>query len=220
MALLPVDAVGAAVCWRPPYADSTDAVDNPTSVDVTEHGKLRVRESERRLSQESLEPIRNYGIARAAGNRELTSELAEQCRQAIKEDLKERRAAVMVEDAEAGKSTRKAHRSFANYETEMIALRRPNGTVTASRKAMEKIIYEYYSDLFDSHVYPPSYKIREDGYVVPAVLHSEIRHAISSVKNRTAPGPDRIRSEHLKNVPPVLVSTPARLFTCYLSECK
>ncbi|KAE9415981.1 hypothetical protein Angca_007600, partial [Angiostrongylus cantonensis] len=55
---------------------------------------------------------------------------------------------------------------------------------------------------------------------VPPVLPSEIRHAISSVKKRTAPSPDRIRSEHLKNLPPVLVSTLARLFTRYLSECK
>ncbi|KAE9413525.1 hypothetical protein Angca_006168, partial [Angiostrongylus cantonensis] len=52
------------------------------------------------------------------------------------------------------------------------------------------------------------------------VLPSEIRHAISSVKNRTAPGPDRIRSEHLRNLPPALLNTLARLFTRYLSECK
>ncbi|KAE9411993.1 hypothetical protein Angca_005542, partial [Angiostrongylus cantonensis] len=55
---------------------------------------------------------------------------------------------------------------------------------------------------------------------VPPVFPSEIRYATSSVKNRTAPGPDRIRSEYLKNLPPVLVSTLARLFTRYLSECK
>ncbi|KAE9415930.1 hypothetical protein Angca_004405, partial [Angiostrongylus cantonensis] len=79
---------------------------------------------------------------------------------------------------------------------------------------------EYYSHLFDSRVHPPSYEIKEDGYVVPPVLPLEIRHAISSVKNRTAPGPDRIRSEHLKNLPPILVSTLARLFTRYLFECK
>ncbi|KAE9414177.1 hypothetical protein Angca_006084, partial [Angiostrongylus cantonensis] len=54
---------------------------------------------------------------------------------------------------------------------------------------------------------------------VPPVLLSKIRHAISSVKYRTAPGPDRIRSEHLKNLPPVLVSTLPRLFTRYLSDC-
>ncbi|VDO72150.1 unnamed protein product [Heligmosomoides polygyrus] len=48
----------------------------------------------------------------------------------------------------------------------------------------------------------------------------EIRNAISSVKKRTAPSPDRIRPEHLKNLPPALINTLARLFTRYLSECK
>ncbi|KAE9413784.1 hypothetical protein Angca_007811, partial [Angiostrongylus cantonensis] len=55
---------------------------------------------------------------------------------------------------------------------------------------------------------------------VPPILLPEIRHAISSVKNRTALGPDRMRSEHLKNLPPVLVSTLAQVFSSYLSECK
>ncbi|KAE9420456.1 hypothetical protein Angca_007357, partial [Angiostrongylus cantonensis] len=55
---------------------------------------------------------------------------------------------------------------------------------------------------------------------VPPVLPSEIRHAISSVTNRTAADPDRIRSKLLKNLRPVLVNTLARLFTRYLSECK
>ncbi|KAE9413029.1 hypothetical protein Angca_002870, partial [Angiostrongylus cantonensis] len=55
---------------------------------------------------------------------------------------------------------------------------------------------------------------------VPPILLSENRHAISSVKSRTVPGPDRIRSERLKNLQPVLVSTLARLFSRYLSECK
>ncbi|KAE9412918.1 hypothetical protein Angca_006224, partial [Angiostrongylus cantonensis] len=44
--------------------------------------------------------------------------------------------------------------------------------------------------------------------------------AISSVKNRAAPGPNSIRSAHLKTLPPVLVNTLARLFTSYLSECE
>ncbi|KAE9416936.1 hypothetical protein Angca_005984, partial [Angiostrongylus cantonensis] len=79
---------------------------------------------------------------------------------------------------------------------------------------------EYYSDLFDCHVHLPSYEIKEVGYVVPPVLPSDIRHAISLVKNRTAPGPDRIIPENLKNLSPVLVNTLHRLFTRYLSECK
>ncbi|ETN77925.1 hypothetical protein NECAME_10709 [Necator americanus] len=48
--------------------------------------------TKRRLSLETLELIRQHGAARAAGNQELTSELARLCREAIKEDLKERRA--------------------------------------------------------------------------------------------------------------------------------
>ncbi|KAE9412882.1 hypothetical protein Angca_007888, partial [Angiostrongylus cantonensis] len=39
-------------------------------------------------------------------------------------------------------------------------------------------------------------------------------------KNRIAPGPDSIRPNHLKNLPPVLVNTLAPLFTRYLSKCK
>ncbi|KAK6735633.1 hypothetical protein RB195_018695 [Necator americanus] len=48
----------------------------------------------------------------------------------------------------------------------------------------------------------------------------------SPVRNTTCyhvgkkPGPDRIRLEYLKNLPPVLINTLAKLFTRYLSECK
>ncbi|KAK6749129.1 hypothetical protein RB195_001621 [Necator americanus] len=61
--------------------------------------------TKRRLSLETLELIRQRGAARAAGNQELTSELARLCREAIKEDLKERRAEVLTEAAEAGKAS-------------------------------------------------------------------------------------------------------------------
>nr|CDJ81081.1 RNA-directed DNA polymerase (reverse transcriptase) domain containing protein [Haemonchus contortus] len=105
----------------------------------------------------------------------------------------------MDEAAEAGKSIRKARRSFVNYKTKMTSLRRPDGTVTASRRAMEKVIYDFYSDLFDSHVYLPTHHLRQDEYIAPSVLPSEIRHAITSMKNCTAPGPDRIKPEHLKS---------------------
>nr|CDJ82579.1 RNA-directed DNA polymerase (reverse transcriptase) domain containing protein [Haemonchus contortus] len=40
------------------------------------------------------------------------------------------------------------------------------------------------------------------------------------MKNCTASGPDRIKPEHLKSIPPVIIKTLARLFTRYLSECK
>nr|CDJ82533.1 RNA-directed DNA polymerase (reverse transcriptase) domain containing protein [Haemonchus contortus] len=126
----------------------------------------------------------------------------------------------MDEAAEAGKSIRKARRSSVNYKTKMTSPRRPDGTVTASRRAMEKVIYDFYSDLFDSHVYLPTHHLKQDGYIAPSVLPFEIRHAITSMRNCMAPGPDKIKPEHLKSLPPVIVRTLARLFTRYLSECK
>ncbi|XGW33871.1 hypothetical protein V3C99_017948 [Haemonchus contortus] len=188
------------------------------------HDSARKAESlqvpKRLLSSETLELIRQRGMARATGNNQLTSKLKKPCREAIKEDLRERRGAFMDDAAEAGKSIRKARRSSANYKTEITSLRRLDRTVTASRRAMEKVIYDFYSDLFDSHVYLPTHHLRQDEYIAPSVLPPEIRHAITSIKNCTAPGPDRIKPEHLKSIPPVIIETLARLFTRYLSECK
>ncbi|KAK6737547.1 hypothetical protein RB195_019946 [Necator americanus] len=151
--------------------------------------------TKRRLSLETLELIRQRAAARAAGNQELTSELARLCREAIKEDLKERRAEVLAEAAEAEKSIRYARRDFASRKTRMTALR-------------------------NQPIHLPPHHLREDGHIIPEVLPSEIRHVITSVRNRTAPSPDRIKPEQLKNLPPVLNNTLARFFTRYLSECK
>ncbi|KAK6761320.1 hypothetical protein RB195_022399 [Necator americanus] len=70
--------------------------------------------TKRRPSLETLELIRQRGAARAARNQELTSELARLCREAIKENLKERRAEVLAEAAETGKSIHYARRDFAS----------------------------------------------------------------------------------------------------------
>ncbi|XGW11504.1 hypothetical protein V3C99_012747 [Haemonchus contortus] len=77
-----------------------------------------------------------------------------------------------------------------------------------------------HSDLFDSHVYLPTLHLGEDEYIAPSVFPPKIQHAITSMKNCTAPGPDRIKPEHLKGLPPVIVRTLAWLFTQSLSECK
>ncbi|KAK6734676.1 hypothetical protein RB195_018080 [Necator americanus] len=77
--------------------------------------------TKRRLSLETLELVRQRGAARAAGNQELTSERAKLCKEVIKEDLKERRAEVLAEVAEAGKSIRYARRDFASRKTRLLS---------------------------------------------------------------------------------------------------
>ena len=109
---------------------------------------------------------------------------------------------MLADAAEAGKSICNARLSFTNYKTKMAALQRPDVSITSSRRAMESITHDFYLDLFDSHVHLPIYQIPKDGYVFPNYLPSEIRHAISLVKTHTAPGPDKVRPKHLKNLPP------------------
>ncbi|KAK6742882.1 hypothetical protein RB195_010257 [Necator americanus] len=81
-------------------------------------------------------------------------------------------------------------------------------------------IRDFYSDLFDNHAHLSPHHLRKDGHVIQEVLPSEVGHGIISVRNRMAPGPERIRFEHLNNLPPVLINTLARLSTRYPSECK
>ncbi|EPB78373.1 hypothetical protein ANCCEY_02522 [Ancylostoma ceylanicum] len=156
------------------------------------------RTTKRRPSHETLELIRQRGAARAASNYQLTSELAKRCREAIREDLKERRAAALAEaQGKASATPAETSPTKGNGEGHLRLLLGPL-----------------------RHVHLPPRHLREDGYVIPSVLPSEVRHAIKSVKNRTAPGPDRIRPEHLRNLPTTLVNTLARLFTRYLLGCK
>ena len=81
---------------------------------------------------------------------------------------------MLADVAEAVKSIRNAHLSFANYKTKMTALRCPDGFITSSRREMERMIHDIYLDLFDSHVHLPTYQVPQDGFVVPNVLPSEI----------------------------------------------
>ncbi|KAK6726334.1 hypothetical protein RB195_004572 [Necator americanus] len=89
----------------------------------------------------------------------------------------------------------------------MTAPRTPDGTTTASRGGMKKVIHDFYSDLFNSHVHWP---LREDGHVIAGVLPSEVREAVISVKY-LAPGLDRMRPEHSKYLPPLLINTGENL---------
>ncbi|KAK6756500.1 hypothetical protein RB195_014734 [Necator americanus] len=91
--------------------------------------------------------------------------------------------------------------NFPSRKTTTTALRTSDGTSRtseASRRGIEKVIHDFYSDFFDSQAHLPPHHPRKDGHVIPKVLSSEVRHPIMSVKNCTSPAPDRIKPEHLK----------------------
>ncbi|KAK6765739.1 hypothetical protein RB195_025569 [Necator americanus] len=159
------------------------------------------------------------GAALGAEKHEPTSDLARRCREAIKEDLEEERAVVLATLAGAGKSIREIRRNCANRKTKKTALRNRNGTTTASSRRMEKLIHDFYSDLFDSYVHLPPHRLTEDGDVIPEILPTEVRHAIMSMKNRTLFDSDRIKSEHKnekKHLPLILSIFVEALYTLFV----
>ncbi|KAK6735630.1 hypothetical protein RB195_018692 [Necator americanus] len=90
----------------------------------------------------------------------------------------------IMEEHQGHVSLRASHqRTSSRLQEESEVLKPPR-----SRSGMEMVIDDFYSDLFDSHVYFPPRHLREDGHVIPKVLPSEVRHAIMSVKNLTSPG--------------------------------
>ncbi|KJH47119.1 hypothetical protein DICVIV_06827 [Dictyocaulus viviparus] len=76
-------------------------------------------------------------------------------------------------------------------------------TVISDRKAIEKIIYDFYSNLFNNHTRRPPCKECKDDYIVLKVLFVKNRHAILTARDRTASESDRIKPQRLKNLPPV-----------------
>ncbi|XGW29870.1 hypothetical protein V3C99_009149 [Haemonchus contortus] len=184
--------------WEDPLIDNIDKECNR----LVEH--LHDSASRESTSSQETTPFGDARADRPAWHRAsytqspTNSELAKLCREAIKEDLKERRGAAMDEAADAGKSIRKARRSFANNKTKMTS----------------------FVFLTEQLLHIEGQWRRQDEYIAPSVLPSEIRHAIKSMKNCTAPGLDRIKPDHLKSLPPDIVRTLARLLTRYLSECK
>lgn len=78
----------------------------------------------------------------------------------------------------------------------------------------EKKLLQLPSDLFDSQSHLPLCHLM-DSRTCGAPFRS---HVNKSVKDRTAPGPDKIRPEYLKILPSVVVNVLARLFLRNLSE--
>ncbi|VDL82499.1 unnamed protein product [Nippostrongylus brasiliensis] len=183
-----------ASCWRDSAEENIDEEYNRFIAHIRKcaQGAESPNNTRKRLSHETVELIRQRGVARTEGNYLRTSELTKLCRGPIKEDLKERRVAVLVDAAEAGKSIRNARRGLVNYKTKMTALLRPDGTLTSSRRAMENVILDFYSDLFDK-----SWAFRKQDEHAICVVRRSIERRVLGV-TRFIHTRDGIRSSKLR----------------------
>ncbi|KAK6737774.1 hypothetical protein RB195_020088 [Necator americanus] len=80
----------------PSLTTSTTNMNGLWNVFTTVRWKRKVSEPPKDACLRKLEVIRQRGAVRAAGNRELTSEVERLCRESIRGDLKERRTEVLA----------------------------------------------------------------------------------------------------------------------------
>ncbi|KAK6761555.1 hypothetical protein RB195_022575 [Necator americanus] len=66
----------------------------------------------------------------------------------------------------------------------MAALRNPKGTTTVLRRGIEKIIYDFYFDLFDNHVHFPPHNLRKSGHDMSSCRQGIVRHPVPTDKTR------------------------------------
>uniref|UniRef100_A0A7I4YEX8 Endonuclease exonuclease phosphatase domain containing protein n=1 Tax=Haemonchus contortus TaxID=6289 RepID=A0A7I4YEX8_HAECO len=190
---------------------------------------VSLEDVKKRLSSKTLELICQREIGRAAGNEQLTSKLAKQCREAIKEDLKERRAAAMDEAVEAGKSIRQARWSLSiKYQDDFPSSSRRN--CYGIPKGKERAIHDFYSDLFESLIYMPTHplcvnvKARRIRRPFSSSFRDSIHHLVDEEWYSTRSRQDQSRTSkeppasHCQNPGPAFHAVPVAMQSAQLVE--
>lgn len=150
--------------------------------------------------------------SRVVGNYRSTSELAKLYTEETKQDLKERSAAMLAETTEAG------NRDSANCKTRMIALRRPHGTTSSSRRVLEKVSTAFRTSSIASFTFLLVILGRVDMSLRWFSLPSPTYLQVDEGTYITWSGQNLTWTPQEPTA--VLINTLARLFWRYLSVCK
>ncbi|EYB93420.1 hypothetical protein Y032_0182g878 [Ancylostoma ceylanicum] len=119
------------------------------------------------------------------------------CRVAVKESLRDYRRTKLLEAAETKSSIKRCKRDLNDQRNVMAALKDKEGKMQSSRRAMENIVQQFYTELFRSSTLVPRCPLPPPEDLLP-ILESEVGQAIKSMKKGTAPGPDNIPADLLR----------------------
>ncbi|EYB81048.1 hypothetical protein Y032_0394g639 [Ancylostoma ceylanicum] len=139
------------------------------------------------------------------------------CRVAVKESLRDYRRTKLLEAAETKSSIKRCKRDLNDQRNVMAALKDKEGKMQSSRRAMENIVQQFYTELFRSSTLVPRCPLPPPEDLLP-ILESEVGQAIKSMKKGTAPGPDNIPADLLRAGSTALHSVLARHFNHYLRK--
>ena len=84
------------------------------------------------------------------------------------------------------------------YNGIISALIDSNGKETRNKRQMREICKNFYTGLFKIKTAIPPPSLADPAELLPEILLSEVRHALSSMKNDKALGMDGITSEMIK----------------------
>ena len=106
------------------------------------------------------------------------------------------------------------------YNGIISALIDSNGKEMRNKQRMTEICKNFYTELFKTQTAIPPLSLTDSAELLPEILLSEVRHALSSMKNDKAPGNDGITSEMIRAGGPQLWKILAKKFSRYLQEQK
>ena len=139
------------------------------------------------------------------------------CRIAVSESIRAYRDGKLKEAAEKRASLKKCRRDMNEYRTVTPALKDASGHTHTSRQKIEKIVVDFYSDLYRSTTdvarTPTPTQER-----APEILASEVRHAINQLKPKKACGPDNISGDFLKMCNDTIILKLTERFNRYLEQ--
>ena len=144
--------------------------------------------------------------------------LSKQCRASLEQDHAAFTRHRLLTAATSRKSIKKAARSISEHRETIPCLKAPDGTRVTSRIGIEKIMREYYTDLFKSNNPIPSRAPSAPLQPPLEFLVSEVRNAVESIPPGKAPGEDGLTAEDIKACGHPLYVAIAKRFTRYINE--
>ncbi|WKX88632.1 hypothetical protein Q1695_008343 [Nippostrongylus brasiliensis] len=141
--------------------------------------------------------------------------ISKACRLAVKESIQAYRRLKLLEAAQKGSSIKRCKRDLCDQKAVMSALMDKDGVTQTSRRAIEAVVQDFYTDSFRSSI-PVAKSVMPPAEEAAPILTSEVAYAIRRMKSGTAPGPDGISADLLRAGGSALCSLLTKHFNHYL----
>ena len=147
-----------------------------------------------------------------------TAELNKTIQKKQREDLRYRTTAIIEEVIRQGRGYKAAKRKLCQGKLQFTGVLEEDGSLTTNRDGIVKRAREYYQKLYSSArpcKRPQVEKNQHQPHVFPEITASEVRFAVRQLKKETAPGPDSITVDLIRDAGESIPIRLARLF----NEC-